>query len=222
MRQLILILVSFCGVQLVAAQGPSVSHPLDTSSGSTPTASTILADTLWRIAVESGVPIGLESVDQPMKPANRIDSVPAFSGGNPTESLNAALSMDRRYEWRFIDDMVVVRPKTGWTDSDDPLNLHVQNLEIASATVGSVLYGLQRLIYSNRLELRQSSGDRVSLNVPSGSVLHVLNQLTKTADGVMWLADYRRGSQPPLKLWVRGPETLRAFAQSPIRRGTRR
>lgn len=210
MRQLVLILVSFCGLQLVAAQQPIVSPTSDTSSSSTPTASDILSDVLWRIANSSHVPIGFESVDQPMKSVYRLSSSQAPVGGNLTEALNAAVSVDERYEWRFIDDMVVVRPKTAWTDAADPLNRQVPALEIKSVTVGHVLAGLNRFIYNNRLEFGESGiGDRVSLGVESGSaVLHVLNQLTKTAEKVMWVADYRRSSEPVLRLWVRGPRIV--------------
>jgi len=222
MRQLVLILVWFCGVQLVAAQEPIVSTPSDRSSTATPTASTILADVLWAIAINAHVPIGFESVDQPMKPAYKVHSPQALAGGTLTEALNAAVSVDERYEWRFIDDVVVVRPKTAWTDAADPLNLQVRNLEFTNVPVLGVLLGLQGLIYNNRLEVGESTADPVSLRVGSGTVLDVLNQLTKTAEQVMWLADYRRAGQPSLRLWVRGPRFLTAGALRPIRRGVRR
>jgi hypothetical protein len=222
MRQLLLILVSFCGVQLVGAEQPIVSTASDTSSTSVPTTSTILADALWNIANSSRVPIGFESVDQPMEPAYRVKPSQALDGFTLTEALNAAVSIDKRYEWRFIDDMVVVRPKTAWTDAADPLNLQVHDLDITSATVGGVLSGLQGLIYDNRVEFGGSAGDTVSLRVESGTVLHVLNQLTKAAEQVMWLADHRRASEPALRLWVRGPRLVRAWAASPIRAQTRR
>lgn len=215
MRQLVLILACLCGLQLVAAQQPIVSPPSDTSSSSTPATSTILADALWRIAVNSRVPIGFESVDEAMKPAYRVDASQALYGGTLTEALNAVLSVDERYEWRVIDDMVVVRPKTACTDPADPLNFQVRNLEFTNVTVGSALFRLQRLINNSGREFDGApAADRFSMRVDSGTVLHVLNQLTKAAENVMWLADHRRGSQPPLKLWVRGPQIMSGWAQN--------
>ncbi|HXG88922.1 MAG TPA: hypothetical protein VNJ02_11340 [Vicinamibacterales bacterium] len=213
MKQLVLILVWFCGVQLVAAQEPIVSPPSDTSSTATPRASTILADVLWAIAINAHVPIGFESVDQPMKPAYKFHSPQPLAGGTLAEALNAAVSVDERYEWRFVDDVVVVRPKTAWTNPADPLNFQVRNLEFTNVTVGSALSRLQRLIYSSGPAYDGAGfADRFSMRVDSGTVLDALNELTKSSAKVMWLAEYSRGSQRPLKLSVRGPQFLSGWA----------
>lgn len=38
------------------------------------------------------------------------------------QALDAAVTADRRYEWRYIDGVVVVRPASSWRDSGHPLS----------------------------------------------------------------------------------------------------
>jgi hypothetical protein len=38
------------------------------------------------------------------------------------QALDAAVAADRRYEWRYVDGVVVVRPAASWRDFDHPLS----------------------------------------------------------------------------------------------------
>jgi hypothetical protein len=38
------------------------------------------------------------------------------------QALDAAVGADRRYEWRYIDGVVVVRPASAWRDAEHPLS----------------------------------------------------------------------------------------------------
>ena len=42
-------------------------------------------------------------------------------GATLRQALDAAVAVDRRYEWRSIDGVVVVRPVSAWSDAEHPL-----------------------------------------------------------------------------------------------------
>jgi hypothetical protein len=64
------------------------------------------------------------------------------------QALDAAVSADRRYEWRDVDGVVVVRPVAAWHDATHPLlqsthalgSRHPRLLELLDAAPGSPLF----------------------------------------------------------------------------------
>jgi hypothetical protein len=145
------------------------------------TRSNALATALWRIAADAHVPIGFQSAERTrmldrLKPAPQSDTRPL------AERLDGALASDDRYEWRSMADMVVVRPKSAWTDPADPLNRPVRSLDANRLTVSAALEGLYKLVKTHRFAVHQTGVGDVSLHVDSGTVLDVLNKLVSSGD----------------------------------------
>ena len=97
-------------------------------------------ETIVTIAVRLGVPVGFEAVGAlrervsgPFKhgpngtrpkPLVSVRPTPLDVRGVPLRhALDAAVAKDRRYEWREMEGVVVVRPRAAWHDPRHPLHL---------------------------------------------------------------------------------------------------
>jgi len=150
-----------------------------------------LGSALWQIAVATHTRIGFESVEFVRVPGQR-KHVRAFPVSSRDEALNAAVEANPRYEWRAIGDVVVVRPKSAWNDSADPLNRPVRNLRVENAQPHGVLLGLRDFIYTSKFAVPPGGqAIPVSFDVQSGTVVDALNRLIESADHVLWIASYR-------------------------------
>jgi hypothetical protein len=76
----------------------------------------------------------------------------------------------------------------------------VRNLRVENATESGVLLGLRDFIYTNRFAAVPRMGTPVTVEVQSGTVIDVLNQLVQSADAVLWNATYRPNAQPDQRL----------------------
>jgi len=108
------------------------------------------------IAIRLGVPVGFEAVgalsERVSMPFNaqsrngrRIISLRGLPrpvrGLTLAQALDAAVASDRRYEWRNIDGVVVVRPKAAWRDPDHPLLRRVTAPQVDDAGLPKDLDG---------------------------------------------------------------------------------
>jgi hypothetical protein len=218
MRHRIGIVAVCLGLQaIVSAQAPGTASEL---------ADDALGGALWRIAVATQTRIGFESVEFVRLPGG-LKGVPEFPISSRDEALKAAVDADPRYEWRAIDDFVVVRPTSAWNDSADPFNRPVRNLRVENAMSNGVLLGLRDFIYTNRFAvLPNQHGIPVSFQVQSGTVIDVLNRLMESADTVLWNASYRPNAQPgqrypswDLKIQLMDATLLRWLTESHPPRG---
>lgn len=92
-------------------------------------------DSVVTIAIHLGVPVGFEEAGAaddrvrgpfvPLIRGKRVVSVrqrPLDLGGlTLREALEAVAAEDRRYEWRTIDGVLIVRPVASWRDPYNPL-----------------------------------------------------------------------------------------------------
>jgi hypothetical protein len=46
------------------------------------------------------------------------------------EALRTITSFDPRYEWRIVNDMVVVRPSGAWSDETHPLHQRIPRIHL--------------------------------------------------------------------------------------------
>jgi hypothetical protein len=178
-----------------------------------------LGGALWRIAVATQTRIGFESVE--FVRSGLLKNIPPFSVSSRDEALQAALAANPRYEWRTVGDFVLVRPKSAWNDAGDPFNRPVRNLRVENAPSAAVLLGLQNFIYTNRFAVLPKDGIPVTVEVQSGTVIDVLNQLVQSAGAVFWNATYRPNAQPgqrfpgwDLQLALRDATGMRGLSES--------
>jgi hypothetical protein len=156
-----------------------------------------LAGALWHIAVATHTPIGFESVEFVRLPG-ALKDVDAFPISSRDEALHAVVDADSRYTWRALGSFVVVRPKHAWNDAAEAFNRRVQNLRLTNTTSSAVMFGLHNVIYTSAFTMNsrvRAKAGPVSLEVRSGSVIDVLNQLLEATDTVLWIGTYRPNAQ---------------------------
>ena len=138
------------------------------------------------------------------------------------QTLDTAMTIDTRYEWHMVDDMVVVRPKSAWTDGTDPLNRLVRNLRVSDRSLADVILAVRDFLYTNRLDVKKRTNvpGLLSFFVGSGTVVDVLNGMTAASDGTMWtafadrVADTANGSHWDLVIDVRSGQHVAGFLGS--------
>jgi hypothetical protein len=223
MRHLIVVVVLTCGIQLFSALEPIASSKLPTPQEPDGFLNAeILADQLWGIAAAAHVRIGFESIEETMMPRPLRQT--AIANTPIADAIDAALAVDDRYEWRAIAGIIVVRPKGAWTDSADPLNRPIRNVQVRSVVPTAVLHGLRDFLYSGRFAVNPAltGADPVSFQVASGTVLDVLNQLVTASDQAMWLAYHRRSATGETshrwssKFELRDTKQLTSLSASPM------
>jgi len=190
MRRLIgLVAVSFSVQAIVSGQAPGPGTPSELADD-------VLAGALWRIAVATHTKIGFESVEF-VRLWGRLNRVPTFPVASRDEALTSILDADPRYEWRAVGDSIVVRPKGAWNESANPLNRPVRNLRVEKAQPYAVIVGVRDFIYRDTFAVPpMGQAIPVSFDVPSGTVIDVLNQTIESSDAVLWIASYRPSAQP--------------------------
>lgn len=160
---------------------PTVDNPRPAQNRSE-----MLAYTLWRAAVAAHVRIGFEAVEE-VKMLTVLNETPSLGNGTLKEALDAAMAMDGRYDWREADGVFVVRPKTAWSDSVDPLNRPVRNLQITDVPLNDVITGIANVIYAGRFVVSgRASNSPASFRIDSGTVIDVLNRLITSSQQTMW------------------------------------
>lgn len=123
--------------------------------------------------------------------------------------------MDGRYEWRKVDDMVVVRPKLAWNDADDPLNRSVRDVQVTDWLKIDVIDALVSFIYTNRF-----APSHKFAALPSGT------GLTFSGGGKIDLVDVEPWDSTGSKIFERARETLwrkptKSFSASAIASASR-
>jgi hypothetical protein len=211
MRHILLLVAAGCILQQMAwAQGHEPAEQ------QTVTPNDRLAASLWRIAASTNTKIGFEATDH-TQILTRLERVPPLAVSTLEEGLNAAIGADDRYEWRRVDDVVVVRPKRAWNDPSNLFNRRMRNVQVANAASIGVLVGLRDFAYTDKFAVVPKSTTEmpVSFQVQSGTVVDVLNTLMIAADQVLWIGSYRPVGQPAERfprwdfaLQMMGPEHL--------------
>jgi hypothetical protein len=59
-----------------------------------------------------------------------------IAGLTMRQVLDLIVGLDPRYTWREVDGVAVVRPSAAWSDPNDALNRHVQNIHWTARTRG--------------------------------------------------------------------------------------
>ena len=177
------LLVSLGGSPAAAQQDDS---PEDTS----------LAAALWRIAVTTHTRVGFQSIGWARHIRLKTSTNPDLL--DVSHAVDAVVREDPRYEWHFVGDTAVIRPREAWTDPADPLNRRVTAAPITHETTNHVFLRLANLIFYNQFtsEFDTTLGIPVSFQMKAGSVVDALNQLVEQAGQVMWVAWARPRDNP--------------------------
>jgi hypothetical protein len=155
-----------------------------------------LAEALWRVAAATHTRVGFQSI-------GRTQFIHPNKSINPelldvSHAMDAVVTEDPRYEWHWVGDTAVIRPREAWTDPADPLNRRVPPAQLTNETTNHVFLRLTNLIFYNQFTLdhNPTPGVPVSFQMKAGTVVDALNQLAQQAGQVMWGAYARPRDNP--------------------------
>ena len=155
-----------------------------------------LAEALWRVAAATHTRVGFQSI-------GRTQFIHPNKSINPelldvSHAMDAVVTEDPRYEWHWVGDTAVIRPREAWTDPADPLNRRVPGVQLTNETTNHVFVRLYNLIFYNQFTLdhNPTPGVPISYQMKAGTIVDALNQLTEEAGQVMWVA-YARPRDTP-------------------------
>ena len=168
----------------------------------------------FRIAQVVEEPVGIERwpEDCPLPPrsAESITDWLTLTGLNARDALDRLMELDRRYEWREMDGVIVVRPRIAWTDSSHFLHRTVSSFTVRNKHLGSTLEAVidalgpfpwpagERFVSSTR------QADRViSVNLGTTSIIEILNAVVRTHGAISWSVYYCRPEAIHENAWFR-------------------
>jgi len=149
----------------------------------------------WRIAAMGRAPIGFEGVQDGQAREGTQRTRVDLTDSTVADALNAIVRVDNRYHWRMVGVVPVIRPISAWDDPSNALNRQVEGIAWTDITA-------EEALVRNDVILEGGSGWRpippgaphdarlISVNVPAGSVVDVLNEVAHRHGEIMWSAVY--------------------------------
>jgi hypothetical protein len=131
----------------------------------------------------AGVPIGIE-----IAPGASPRRAPVtLTGLTIRKALGVLSTVDPRYEWREMGDVIVLRTPDAWNHPDHPLHARVQPIALRDIRGRNALSIIAALLGGPQYR-DTAFGDttRFSLNVDGGTVLDVLNATVSAHGSLAW------------------------------------
>ena len=162
------------------------------------------------LGAASGLPIVFE-VDPDH---SRIEQDFSVAGHTARETLDAFVQSHPSYQWRELDEVVVVRPQSAWVNADHPFNRRGVAVRWTNVTARDVLANVVALLVgpgATHDESARRDPRTFSISVQGGSLLEVLMEAAKARGDLVWFI----GSMGPSTIG-HGPEDALGFlAMSP-------
>jgi hypothetical protein len=166
---------------------------------------------LMRIGIAADVPIGYEPDPSELRSSSfdRPAATVQIEAATLHQALDAVVALDRRYEWREMDGVYVVRTAAAWRDARNLLNRtvgsvhwHGVNRRLATDRLWSLLYPADGCSAPRHAE----SGGTAAFNIDieNGTLLDVLNAVARAKHrrGEFGWHVGRGGAGDPLKFTV--------------------
>jgi hypothetical protein len=138
------------------------------------------------LATAVRVPMGLESLP-PSVSLERGHTGVKLTGMTLQTALDALVALDPRYQWRDLDGVIVFRPATTWADPSNRLHGLMGGLRLGDTTAAKAIGAFMALLGAPD-HTRNSFPDTrtFSLDIPQGSVLDVLNGISRSHGELCW------------------------------------
>ena len=135
------------------------------------------------LATAARVPMGLEkTADRPL-----IFSEGFVATGAPLRLvLDALVAIDPRYEWRLLDGVVVLRPRTAWDDLANPLAVRADAVRLLDEPIGKLASLAERVLGVQQPSQDFPDSRLVWLDLPPGTALDLLCALARAHGDLVW------------------------------------
>lgn len=157
----------------------------------------------FRVLDRVGVQAGFED-PAPLKDADKRELAKWIDCGGMTvrQVLDKAVELDPFFEWREIDGIVILRPRTAWSDSNDALNRPMPSPFVLSdvdmtATVDILAHGAETWQWPPR-------GKLISVSLERATFMEVLNAVVRAHGRASWSLYFSQAERPMLEI-TRGP-----------------
>ena len=142
---------------------------------------------LPKLASAVGAPMGLQTLPAEDGDHRQVHGL-TVTGLQLRTALDALATMDGRYEWRVVNDVVVFRPRGAWTDPRDPLFRPVPGFQLNDAPVTQAIGALMPYVGAPERAATMLLEDsrRLSIDLASGTVLDVLNGVVRAHGAMVW------------------------------------
>lgn len=181
----------FITTAIADTSSPLLSRRMPASSGGRPTEwlreQTIL-EGMRLLRMGAGVPIVWEEAPGPLAKLHRTYDL---TDADVLTVLNGIVTIDPRYSWRESNGVIVVRPTAAWSNPENPLNQRVESIAWRDLPTDEVLVRTFNLLFTvEHVATSRSSLPRLTITVPSGSILDILIAATRSNPQVFWSARY--------------------------------
>ncbi len=165
----------------------------------------ISANGIGRLAAAAGVPMGIETARSGIESPGAAQYV-TLTGQTLGSALQMLSSTDPRYEWREIDGVICIRPSEAWTDPQDVLNAPVTNVKLENVHTRDAMALVARSLGRQDGKNYISDTKRLSVNLPQGTILDVLNATVRANGELVWALEWapirRPANAPVCTLWM--------------------
>ena len=135
------------------------------------------------LAIAVGVPMGIEVAESRRHDGPQV----TLTGLALRDALHVLTALDPRYEWREMDGVIVFRTPAAWRDSYSLLFTLVPPLQLENVPAPEAVDAVLATIGGkNKLWSGPPDTRRVSLDVPSGTALDLLNALLQAHGELVW------------------------------------
>ena len=104
------------------------------------------------------------------------------------QALDALVAVERRYAWRDVDGVVVVRPASAWEDAGHPLHRPATALHLEDARAAEAFEAVRRSVNPPSRRSAEAAGDepRLTVDFSGGTLFELLNALARSHGRLQW------------------------------------
>lgn len=144
------------------------------------------------------VPIGFESL--PAAPPNGRSEV-VVTGLTVREALDSIVALDTRYEWRLMEDVIVIRPSGAWEQPENPLHAAEPAVRLGPTSARKAFAVVVTLLGTRQDVFSFSDTTPLVLDTAAGSILDLLNAIVRSHGELVWYFHHAAPGEPGAALF---------------------
>ena len=177
----------YASSEAIRANAPLLERIVGTRRDRSPFAmSCVTAWSVLELAGLTGVPMGFELVPPSEGRVRCWSDGVSLSGLTLRDALDALVILDPRYEWRDVYGVINVRPATASFNSQNNLYRLVPGIRLEDVSSAKAINTFITSLTGAPSYSSMSDTRRLSIDVPRGIALDLLNELARTHGELSW------------------------------------
>lgn len=167
----------------------------------------VLGSAVRDLATAAKVPMGLELVPGAPKIIRRAVTA---TGVPLRQVLDGLLTTDPRYEWRYLDGVVVVRPRASWDDPAHALSVMAESVRLLDEPIDRLVRATLRALGAAQPSQDFPDSRLVWLDLPPVPAVDLLCALARAHGDLVWVFDDLEPEDQKItglrhRLWLMAP-----------------